>query len=189
MGQVCYVSASAKYLAIELNTCIKNDKRRCTQRYEAKDEDPCKRIKYGEHKQYPVDGSRSSNKDDVCPSQKIADKTYDTTEQSGQQIKEEELLTSDTLFNHGPKQIETYHIEQKMGEAPMDKHIGEGLPNIPMQDKGRNHSQIVGTIGVDHTGYKVYQGVDDHQLEGHIRIGVILKSPVEDIFLVHAHKI
>ena len=71
----------------------------------------------------------------------------------------------------------------------MDKHVGEGLPNVPTQDKGRDHCQVVGTLGIDHGGKQVYQGIDDHQLECHIRIGVILKSPVENIFLVHAHKI
>jgi len=71
----------------------------------------------------------------------------------------------------------------------MDKHVGERLPDVPTQHKGRDHGQVVGTTGVDQTGKQVYQSIDDHQLEGDIRIGVILKSPVEDIFLVHAHKI
>ena len=108
---MCYVSASAKDLTVELNTGIENDQRRGSQGYEAKDKDPCIGIEYGKHKQHPVYGPRSSDKDDICPSQEIADKTYDPAEQSCQQIKEEELLTSNTLFDHGPKQIETYHVE------------------------------------------------------------------------------
>lgn len=170
MGEVCNVSAASKDLAVQLYDCIEDNQKWSTHRNEAKDENPCIRIEYGKHQQHTVYGSRGSDQNHVCSCQKITYKAYNTTEKACKQVKHEKFLAPYPSLNHTAENKQTQHIEQKMGKPSMHKHIGENLPNIPMQDKRRNHCKIVCTTWIQIGCKQVDQGVDDHQLQGDVGI-------------------
>ena len=52
----------------------------------------------------------------------------DTGKSSAQKVEKEEFLAAYRLLHSNAEEVEAQHVEEKVAEASMDKHIGDKLP-------------------------------------------------------------
>ena len=96
----------------------------------------------------------------------------DAGKSSAYKVEQEEFLAADGLFHSHAEEVETKHVEEKVTQAPVDKHVGYKLPvHVMMGHVDRVHGQVRCNPAV-HGGKQEYCHIDYDYVEAPVLVNI-----------------